>query len=218
MSTIRKLTYGLNKKYIINTVLSPIVMIGEVLMEVIIPFVMAKIIDVGIAGKDLPFVAKYGGLMIGLAVFSLICGMLGTRFSTVAAQGFAATLRQRLYAKIQGFSFANIDRFSTASLVTRLTTDVNMAQNVYRMLIHMCVRSPFMLIAGTIRAFRMNSQLAVLFLIAVPVIVVSVLVLENLAHPRFLAMLKKFDALNAAIQENLIGIRIVKAYVRGDFE
>ena len=218
MSTIRKLTRGLNKKYIINTVLSPIVMIGEVLMEVIIPFVMAKIIDVGIAGKDLPFVAKYGGLMIGLAVFSLICGMLGTRFSTVAAQGFAATLRQRLYAKIQGFSFANIDRFSTASLVTRLTTDVNMAQNVYRMLIHMCVRSPFMLIAGTIMAFRMNSQLAVLFLIAVPVIVVSVLVLANLAHPRFLAMLKKFDALNAAIQENLIGIRIVKAYVRGDFE
>ena len=218
MSTIRKLTQGLSKKYIINTVLSPIVMIGEVLMEVIIPFIMAKIIDVGIAGKDLPFVVKYGSIMVGLAVFSLTCGMLGTRFSTVAAQGFAATLRQRLYAKIQGFSFANIDRFSTASLVTRLTTDVNMAQNVYRMLIHMCVRSPFMLIAGTIMAFRMNSQLAVLFLIAVPVIVVSILVLANMAHPRFLAMLKKFDALNAAIQENLIGIRIVKAYVRGDFE
>ena len=218
MSTIRKLTQGLSKKYIINTVLSPIVMIGEVLMEVVIPFIMAKIIDVGIAGKDLPFVVKYGSIMVGLAVFSLTCGMLGTRFSTVAAQGFAATLRQRLYAKIQGFSFANIDRFSTASLVTRLTTDVNMAQNVYRMLIHMCVRSPFMLIAGTIMAFRMNSQLAVLFLIAVPVIVVSILVLANMAHPRFLAMLKKFDALNAAIQENLIGIRIVKAYVRGDFE
>ncbi len=218
MSTIRKLTHGLSKKYIINTILSPLVMIGEVVMEVIIPFIMARIIDVGIAGKDLPFVARYGAIMIGLAVISLTCGMLGTLFSTVAAQGFACTLRQRLYQKIQSFSFANIDRFSTASLVTRLTTDVNMAQNVYRMVIHMCVRSPFMLIAGTIMAFRMNSQLALLFLIAIPVIVISILIISNLAHPRFMAMLKKFDALNAAIQENLIGIRIVKAYVRGDFE
>ena len=218
MSTIRKLTHGLSKKYIINTILSPLVMIGEAVMEVIIPFIMARIIDVGIAGKDLPFVARYGAIMIGLAVISLTCGMLGTLFSTVAAQGFACTLRQRLYQKIQSFSFANIDRFSTASLVTRLTTDVNMAQNVYRMVIHMCVRSPFMLIAGTIMAFRMNSQLALLFLIAIPVIVISILIISNLAHPRFMAMLKKFDALNAAIQENLIGIRIVKAYVRGDFE
>ena len=218
MSTIRKLTQGLSRKYIINTVLSPIVMIGEVVMEVVIPFIMAKIIDVGIAEKDLPFVAKYGAIMIGLAIISLTCGMLGTRFSTVAAQGFACTLRQRLYRKIQSFSFANIDRFSTASLVTRLTTDVNMAQNVYRMVIHMCVRSPFMLIAGTIMAFRMNSQLALLFLIAIPVIVVSILILSNLAHPRFVAVMKKFDGINATVQENLIGIRIVKAYVRGDFE
>jgi len=198
--------------------MSPIVMIGEVLMEVIIPFIMAKIIDVGIAGKDLPFVAKYGAIMIGLAVFSLFCGVMGTRCSTVAAQGFAYTLRTRLYQKIQTFSFANIDRFSTASLVTRLTTDVNMAQNVYRMLIHMCVRSPFMLIAGTIMAFRMNSQLAILFLIAVPIIVISILIISNLAHPRFVKMMKTIDGMNSAIQENLIGIRIVKAYVRGDFE
>ena len=218
MSTIRKLTRGLSKRYILNTILSPLVMIGEVVMEVIIPFIMAKIIDVGIAGKDLPFVAKYGALMVGLAVISLTCGMLGTRFSTVAAQGFACTLRQRLYRKIQSFSFANIDRFSTASLVTRLTTDVNMTQNVYRMVIHMCVRSPFMLIAGTIMAFRMNSQLAILFLIAIPVIVISILILSNLAHPRFVAVMKKFDGINATVQENLIGIRIVKAYVRGDFE
>ena len=218
MTTIRKLTQGLNKKYIINTILSPVVMIGEVVMEVVIPFIMAKIIDVGIAGKDLPFVAKYGGIMIGLAVISLTCGVLGTRFSTFAAQGFAYTRRTRLYKKIQSFSFANIDHFSTASLVTRLTTDINMVQNVYRMLIHMCVRSPFMLIAGTIMAFRMNSKLAVLFLIAVPIIVISVISISNLAHPRFRIMMKKFDGMNSAIQENLIGIRIVKAYVRGEFE
>ena len=129
MSTIRKLTQGLSKKYIVNTLLSPLVMIGEVVMEVISPFIMAKIIDVGIAGKDLPFVARYGAIMIGLAIFSLTCGMLGTRFSTVAAQGFACTLRKRIFTKIQGFSFSNIDKFSTASLVTRLTTDINMAQN-----------------------------------------------------------------------------------------
>ena len=218
MSTIRKITKGLSKKYIVNTILSPLVMIGEVVMEVIIPFIMAKIIDVGIVGKDLPFVARYGGLMIGLALVSLTCGVLGTRFSTVAAQGFAYTLRNRLYQKIQGFSFANIDHFSTASLVTRLTADVNMAQNVYRMLIHMCVRSPFMLIAGTIMAFRMDSQLTILFLIAVPVIVISILIISNLAHPRFVKMMKTVDGMNAAIQENLIGIRIVKAYVRGEFE
>ena len=218
MSTIRKLTQGLSKKYIANTILSPLVMIGEVVMEVIIPFIMARIIDVGIAGKDLPFVVRYGAIMIGLAIISLTCGVLGTRFSTVAAQGFAYTLRTRIYKKIQTFSFANIDHFSTASLVTRLTTDINMTQNVYRMLIHMCVRSPFMLIAGTIMAFRMNSQLAILFLIAVPVIVISVLAISNLAHPRFKIMMKKFDGMNSAIQENLIGIRIVKAYVRGEFE
>jgi len=218
MSTIRKLTQGLSKKYIVNTILSPLVMIGEVVMEVIIPFIMARIIDVGIAGKDLPYVARYGAIMIGLAIISLTCGVLGTRFSTVAAQGFAYTLRTRIYKKIQTFSFANIDHFSTASLVTRLTTDINMTQNVYRMLIHMCVRSPFMLIAGTIMAFRMNSQLAILFLIAVPVIVISVLTISNLAHPRFKVMMKKFDGMNSAIQENLIGIRIVKAYVRGEFE
>ena len=218
MSTIRKLTQGLSKKYIVNTILSPLVMIGEVVMEVIIPFIMARIIDVGIAGKDLPFVARYGAIMIGLAIISLTCGVLGTRFSTVAAQGFAYTFRTRIYKKIQTFSFANIDHFSTASLVTRLTTDINMTQNVYRMLIHMCVRSPFMLIAGTIMAFRMNSQLAILFLIAVPVIVISVLAISNLAHPRFKIMMKKFDGMNSAIQENLIGIRIVKAYVRGEFK
>lgn len=218
MSTVKKLVSGLDKKYVINTILSPCVMIGEVLMEVIIPFIMAKIIDIGIANKDLPYVAKFGGLMIGLAIISLCFGVLGTRFSTVAAQGFGYTLRKKLYTKIQTFSFANIDKFSTASLVTRLTTDVTMTQNVYRMLIHMCVRSPFMLLAGTIMAFRMNARLAVLFLVAIPVIAIGVLGTAMVAHPRFEKMMKKFDALNATIQENLIGIRIVKAYVRGNFE
>lgn len=222
MSKLQKLLKGLEKKYVFSSIMSPIAMIGEVVMEVIIPFIMAKIIDDGIGGNsgqgDLQFVIRYGLIMIGLACISMLSGVLGTVFSTYAAQGFAYNLRKRLFTKIQSFSFANIDKFSTASLVTRLTTDINMAQNVYRMLIHMCVRSPFMLIAGTIMAFRINARMAVLFLIAIPIIAVGIMIISSIAHPRFEKMMKKFDGLNAAIQENLIGIRIVKAYVRGEYE
>ncbi len=218
MSKVSKLLKGMEKKYVVNSILSPIAMIGEVVMEVVIPFIMAKIIDIGIAGNDLPYVVKTGLIMMGLSVISLICGVLGTVFSTKAAQGFAFNLRKRLFNKIQNFSFANIDKFSTASLVTRLTTDVTMTMNVYRMLIHMCIRSPFMMIAGTIMAFKMNARLAVIFLIAIPVIAISILLLATAAHPRFEKMMRMFDGMNAAIQENLIGIRVVKAYVRGEYE
>lgn len=218
MTKVSKLFKGMEKKYVVDSFLSPLAMIFEVIMEVIIPFVMASIIDKGIAQSNLPYVLKMGGLMIGLAIVSLFSGIMGTVFSTRAAQGFAFNLRNRLFNKIQNFSFANIDKFSTASLVTRLTTDVNMTQNVFRMLIHMCVRSPFMLIAGCIMAFRINKELAVLFLIAVPVIVIAIMCISSIAHPRFERMMKKFDGMNGAIQENLIGIRVVKAFVRGDYE
>ncbi len=218
MTKVSKLFKGMEKKYVVDSFLSPLAMIFEVIMEVIIPFVMASIIDKGIAQSNLPYVLKMGGLMIGLAIVSLFSGIMGTVFSTRAAQGFAFNLRNRLFNKIQNFSFANIDKFSTASLVTRLTTDVNMTQNVFRMLIHMCVRSPFMLIAGCIMAFRINKELAVLFLIAVPVIVIAIMSISSIAHPRFERMMKKFDGMNGAIQENLIGIRVVKAFVRGDYE
>lgn len=218
MSNSRKLLKGLEKKYVINSILSPIVMMGEVIMEVIIPFVMAKIIDVGIANNDLSYVIKTGLAMIGLAAVSMCCGVSGTRFSTYAAQGYGYNLRRRLYDKIQNFSFANLDKFSTASLVTRLTTDVNMSQNVFRLLIHMTFRSPIMLIAGTFMAFKINSRLALIFLVAIPVIAAGVLFISMFAHPRFEKMMKMFDGMNGAIQENLIGIRIVKAYVRGEYE
>ncbi|MBR5400558.1 MAG: ABC transporter ATP-binding protein [Treponema sp.] len=212
----------MEKRYVFSSAMAPVAMIGEVVMEVVMPFIMAKIIDNGIGGNggdgDLQFVIRYGLLMIGLACISLLCGVLGTFCSTYGAQGFACTLRKRIFTKIQGFSFSNIDKFSTASLVTRLTTDINMAQNVYRMLIQMCVRSPFMLIAGTIMAFRINPKMAVLFLIAIPTIAIGILIISSIAHPRFERMMKKFDGLNAAIQENLVGIRIVKAYVRGEYE
>ena len=222
MSKIKKLLTGLEKRYIFSSAMAPVAMIGEVVMEVVMPFIMAKIIDNGIGGNagqgDLQFVIRYGLLMIGLACVSLLCGVLGTFCSTYGAQGFACTLRKRIFTKIQGFSFSNIDKFSTASLVTRLTTDINMAQNVYRMLIQMCIRSPFMLIAGTIMAFRINPKMAMLFVIAIPTIAIGILIISSIAHPRFERMMKKFDGLNAAIQENLVGIRIVKAYVRGEYE
>lgn len=218
MSTVKKLCSGLEKKYVVNACLSPVVMIGEVIMEVIIPFIMAKIIDVGIQNSNLNYVVKTGLLMVALACISLTCGVLGTRFSTYAAQGYGYNLRKRLYDKIQNFSFANIDKFSTASLVTRLTTDVNMSQNVFRMVIHMCFRGPIMLIAGSIMAFKINSELAVVFLIAIPVIAIGIIIISLCAYPRFEKMMKKVDSMNGTVQENLIGIRVVKAYVRTNHE
>lgn len=218
MANLRKLLKGLQKKFVIFTILSPIAMIGEVVLEVFIPLVMQKIVDVGIKNSDLDYVVKLGLIMVAMAIVSLCCGVLGTVFSTKAAQGFASNLRSNLYSKIQSFSFSNLDKFTTASLVTRLTTDCTMTMNVYRMFIHMCVRSPFMLIAGSFMAFRINANLSTVFLVAIPVIAISILTISSLAHPLFEVMMKKFDKLNGAIQENLTGIRVVKAYVRGDFE
>ncbi|EID84826.1 ABC-type multidrug transport system, ATPase and permease component [Treponema sp. JC4] len=209
---------GMQKRYVLTTLLSPLSMIGEVCMEVSIPFIMAKIIDIGIAGRDIPYVTKTGLFMVGLAVISLLFGCAGSFLAAYSSQGFAKNLRQRIYCKIQGFSFSNLDKFSTASLVTRLTTDITMCTNVYQMLIRICIRSPFMMIAGCLMAFKINTELALIFLIAVPFLAVAILLLSTFAHPRFLKMMKTYDGLNASVQENLVGIRIVKAYVRDEFE
>ena len=218
MSFIKKITSGMEKKYVVNTFLCPITMIGEVFLETVIPLIMAKIIDVGIAGKDINYVLKTGGLMVLCALLSLLCGAGGARFAAVASQGFSHNLRRKLFSKVQDFSFANVERFSSASLVTRLTTDVTNAQNVYQMLIRICFRAPFMLLCGSIMAFRINARLAVIFLFSIPVLAVAIAVISKLAFSRFGTMLKKYDAMNNIVQENLIAIRVVKAFVRGDFE
>ncbi len=218
MNTIKKITYGLEKKYWLNTFLAPVVMIGEVAMETLIPFFMAKIIDVGIAEHNLSYVLRTGGIMIACAFVSLCFGAGGARFSAVASLGFARNLRSRLFNKIQDFSFANVDRFSSASLVTRLTTDVTNVQNVYQMLCRICFRAPFMLAAGTIMAFRITSRLALIFAAAIPFLALSIALLSSAAYSRFSEMLKKYDRMNSIVQENLIAIRVVKAFVRGDFE
>ncbi len=218
MSTLRKLLDGLERKYRIYAVLAPVSIMGEVLLEVLIPLIMARIIDVGIANKDAAYVAKYGLLMIAAAICSLSFGVLAGRFAAVSALGFSRNLRKRLFNKVQDFSFSNVDKFSTASLVTRLTSDVNNAQNTFQMIVRMCVRSPFMFISAIVMSFSINSKLALVFLAAVPLIAVPSAFIHVKAFPRFQLMMKKFDRLNAVVQENLIGIRAVKAFVRENHE
>ncbi|MBS7260393.1 MAG: ABC transporter ATP-binding protein [Treponema sp.] len=218
MSSIRKITKGMERKYIAYTALSPVSMVGEVVMESVIPLIMAKMIDDGIQAGNFSIVLSQGLLMAGLSIISLICGCGGSIFSARASQGFSHNLRKRLFNKVQNFSFANIDKFSTASLVTRLTTDVTNIQNIYRMIIQMCFRAPFMLIAGTFMALKLNAKLSLVFAVAIPILAVAIVSIGMAAHPLFEKMLKKYDGLNARIQENLIGIRVVKAYVRKDFE
>ena len=206
---------GEYKKY---AILTPIVMLGEVAMEVLIPLVMAFMVDNGINGNDTAYTVKMGLLMVLMAFFSLTCGALGGKFAAQAGMGFAKNVRKKLFDKVQDFSFANVDKFSTASLVTRLTTDVTNVQNTFMMIIRMAVRSPFMFIFALIMAISINAKLATVFLIAIPVLVVGMAFIISKAFPRFEKMLSKYDALNSRVQENLIGIRVVKAFVREKFE
>lgn len=218
MSTIRKITGGMEARYWIHTALAPFAMIGEVVFETLIPMMMVKLIDVGIAERDFSYILKIGLVVCAMSLVSLCCGALGARCGAVGSQGFSRNLRRKLFSKVQGFSFSNVDHFSTASLVTRLTTDVTNAQNVFRQLIQFSFRAPFMLVAGTLMAFRLNTQLALVFLVAIPVLALVVAYLSVKAYPRFSLMLEKYDALNTIVQENLIGIRAVKAFVRRDYE
>lgn len=218
MSAFRKLTQGLPRRYKIFTILAPLAMIGEVSMETFIPYLMSLIIDVGIENRDVAYITRRGLIMVAAAVFSLFCGAICARFASVASQGFSHNLRRRLFAKVQRFSFTNIDHFSTASLVTRLTTDVNNVQNVYQMVIRTAVRAPLMLISGVIMASVINRSLAVVFAVAIPFLLCVIVFLGARAHPLFKTMLARYDVLNRTVQENLTAIRVVKAFVRGEHE
>ena len=207
---------GEYKKYVI---LSPVCVIGEVVMEILIPFIMAKIIDNGvIGGAGMSYIAYVGFIMIIMSIVSLIFGVAAGKFSAIAAVGFAKNIRKTLFDKIQDFSFANIDKFSTASLIIRMTTDVVNIQNAFMMIIRMAVRAPFMLIGATIMAIFTSSKLAFVFLFAIPILAVALYIIMVIVHPRFKAMLEKYDKMNLNVQENLIGIRVVKAFVREDYE
>lgn len=206
------------KGYKIYAVLTPIMVIGEVILEIFLPLIMAKIIDVGIGNGDVSYVVKMGVLMVLMASVALLFGALSGRFAAVAGMGFAKGLRKRLFGKVQEFSFANVDNFSTASLVTRLTTDVTNTQNAFMMIIRVLVRAPIMLISATIMVVSINARLAVIFLIAIPVLGTALYLIVTRAYPRFRAMLKLYDGMNASIQENLVAIRVVKAFVREGYE
>ena len=218
MNLFSKLTSGLERKFKVYTALSPLAMLGEVLMETTIPLVMAQIVDVGIGSKDIGFVLRLGGIMVGMALFSLFCGSSCGRLSSLAAFGFSRNLRRKLFRRVQSFSFSNMDKFGTGSLVTRLTTDVTNVQNLYQNLIRTAIRAPLMLTFGTVMAFQINSKLACVFLVAIPFLAVVLSLIASKAYPRFSEMFKKYDTLNTVVQENLIAIRVVKSFVRGDFE
>lgn len=201
-----------------QAVLAPITIVGEVIMEVTIPMVMSKIIDNGIKAGKISYVAGMGLLMVAMALLSLLFGAVAGRLSAVAAMGFAKNLRNSLFHKVQDFSFSNVDKFSTASLTTRLTTDVTNVQNAFMMLIRTAVRAPIMLISATVMAVCIKPNLAVVFLFAIPVLGTALFFIVTNAHPRFEKMLKQYDGMNARVQENLTGIRVVKAFVREEHE
>ncbi len=205
-------------KYKKQAILSPVCILGEVAMEVLIPYVMASIINDGIKKDDVGHVALMGLLMIGMALVSLAFGAIAGRFSAVAAVGFAKNLRKALFEKVQSFSFSNVDKFSTASLTTRLTTDVTNVQMSFMMFIRTAVRAPMMLIFALIMAITANARLSLVFLCAIPVLAITIAMIMTKAHPRFKAMLTLYDNMNGRVQENLIGIRTVKAFVREDYE
>lgn len=207
------------KGYRLPSVLSPLLILVEVVMEVRIPFVMSDLVTNGVQGNaGLGYVVKEGLIMIGMAFISLLSGALAARFAAKAGMGFGSNLRSAVFAKIQDFSFANIDRFSTPSLITRMTTDVNTIQMAYTMVIRTVIRSPFMFAMAFYYAHKINAGLANIFLFAAPAMLILLGGMALIALPRFKKLMSKYDGLNSSIQETLINIRVIKAFVRATHE
>ena len=206
------------KEYKKASILTPVFVILEVVMEVIIPMLMSKIIDIGIPNKDIKYILEIGIFLTISAIMSLVFGMLSGRFAAKASSGFAKNLRQGMFYKIQEFSFEDIDKFSTSSLITRLTTDVTNVQMAFMMIIRILVRGPVMLIAALFMAFSIDARLSCVFLVAIPILGVALFYIAIKAHPNFEKVFKKYDKLNEVVQENVSGIRVVKAYANEEHE
>lgn len=206
------------KPYLPAFIIGPLMMIVEVIGEVVLPKLMANIINVGVANGSVGYITGTGALMILVALLMMAGGVGGAYFGAKAAVSFAADLRKDAFDKVQTFSFANLDQFSTGSLVTRLTNDITQVQNLINMALRMMLRAPGMLIGALIMAFVMNAELAVIVLIVIPILVGAIAVLIKIAFPKFKIMQKKLDALNSNIQEMLINVRVIKSFVRGDYE
>ncbi len=200
------------------SIITPLLMVGEVLMECLIPFLIASLVNEIKAGSSFTVLAQYGMLLVLMAVISLAFGAAAGSTAATASCGFARNLRHDMFCKIQEYSFENIDKFSTSSLVTRLTTDVTNVQNAYMMLIRVAVRAPLMLIFSLTMAFIMGGRLALIFLAVVPILAFGLAFIIYKAMPMFRRVFKKYDALNASIQENIKGMRVVKSFVREDYE
>ncbi len=207
------------KGYRLPMLATPLFIVGEVVMEILIPLVMAQIINVGMAGEgDLAYIWRRGALMVALAFLSLLFGVLAGRSAAVGAMGFAKNLRARLFGKIQELSFGRLDQFGSGSLITRLTTDVTNTQMALMMALRILFRAPFMLVCAAAMAFYINSRLALIFLAALPLLAGAIFLIFSRAFGLFQLLLARYDQLNARTQENLTAIRVVKAFVRGDFE
>lgn len=206
------------REYKLTSILAPISITMEVVMETIIPFVMAKLIDNGINKGDMTYVALCCVILVGCCILSMTFGSLSARWAAIASAGFAKNVRHDMYHKIQEYSFKSIDKFSTSSLVTRLTTDVANLQNSYQMIIRIAFRSPAIFLFSLIMAFTINHKLSLIFLAAIPVLAIGLWLIMSHAHPIFKRTFKKYDKLNNVVQENLRGVRVVKSYVREDFE
>ena len=210
---IRKLAPYM-KKYKTELILGVLCAALEATFELLIPLVMAKIVDVGISTGNMGYTIKMGLLMLLMAAISLSFGIGLSKFAAIVGQGFGAELRQAEYEKIQTYSFKNIEKFSTASLITRLTTDITMIQNSLTMGIKLLVRAPMMLIVACIISVTISAKLAIIFLVSMPVLTIAIgLIIKNV-KPKFEAMQGKIDNLNTTVQENLIGMRVVKSFVR----
>ncbi len=201
-----------------NSILAMVTISGEVVFEVIIPILMANLIDYGIDAGDMQYIVKMGVVLLLSAAGQLLCGIISGKFAAEASSGFARNLRHDMFYKVQTFSFSNIDKFSTASIVTRLTTDVTNLQNTYQMVIRMAVRSPLMMIFSLIAAFSIDAQLSVIFLVIIPILGFGLYFIMSKTHPIFERVFRTYDRLNSVVQENLHGIRVVKSFVREDHE
>ena len=197
---------------------SPFVMVLEATCQLLLPLVMAEVVDSAIPSGQVSEIFRLGVIMLVLAGASMLFGVLGAKYATTASQGFGANLRQAMFDKIQTFSFADIDRFSSASLITRITNDVNTLTMMLAMSLRMLIRAPVMLIVSTVIAIRLNARLAVILLVIIPLMVVAVGVIMKVCSRLFGIVQQKIDAVNAKLQENLVGIRVVKAFVREDYE
>ena len=206
------------KEFKAASIATPLFMVLEVMMEMIIPFLMASIIDKGVNAGDMQYIFKVGGFMIVFAVIGLFAGLAGGRYGAKASTGFARNLRETMFNNIQTFSFSNIDKYSTAGLVTRLTTDVNNVQQAYQMLLRMFVRAPFSMICAMAMAFYINARLASIYLVAVIILGVILFFIMTNATKYFRQAFPKYDDMNASVQENVSAIRVVKAYVREEEE